>query len=303
MCDGNCNKGTCGSCAGKGDGEGACNKAGRLIGKRRLLDWRRCESFCDNGCGPRASLLTTAELEAMRERCCKWGPHANAARRQDDISPTDAEAIASAFEYAPATFDNTDATTPNAVQAVPGYAGWYVGISGALLISHKFCVTEVSATYQVAGAGARVNLPVTNVRIAGARIACNSTLHEPSLSISAGSYVWVMDRSRGADPGDIDTTPERCACKNLCAWTPARGLEFYMVEFNDGVTLTAGELATVIVKVKVERCDWLVEVDPCVTAQGNRLPFSAFSPIFVAPLGTDLVPFTRVDPANIPALP
>lgn len=320
----------CNSCEKEGracDGgcdAGACGKGGKLRDKARIDALRACEPFCDNGCKPFTWGPTRSQLYAFlasippaklalagftictdpatgepgvavpgggciplkcSDPCAEFGPHANAAVRDPDLSPTDIYAISKAFGH--------EQTDMELATDLTGFTNWYVLPVGALGVSHKFCLTGISAQSLNVTTGVITPQTVTDVRLAGARIVCASS--GINVEPSPGSYVWAMDESDGADPGDIEVTPYRCVCKNLCAWTPAGGMEFVLFKLQDAVPGADNVYAS----VEFDRCDWMRVVDKCVSPKGNRR--------FIADLSLSAnglyFGLRRVTPGFIPLIP
>lgn len=307
-----CNKDKC-DCGGD-----ACCDHGAT--KTRLAGLAACEPWCGNNCEPKFSLRLPAiytflaalgnerlkhagfklcdidgrpgvsPLDCKGDKtmcvpldcddpCALYGPHANREVRDSDISPTSAKAIVAAFEEETLVIGAVANAWHTDILPVPNRPGWYMVGVGSIGLSHKFCVTGVSA---VAGTTQVLPVPVQNVRIAGSRIACSAD--------NEGEYEWVIDWSKGAKPSHISVTDYRCACKNLCALTPSRGLEWYQFYLP---SLAIGDLLSLVVTIDVERCDFMVIVDKCVGPVGNRLTFAS----------RDVVPFRRVEPGSIPVVP
>jgi len=205
--------------------------------------------------------------------CWEFGPHWNCERRSSDMSPSDVHAVMRTYAWQTATITG--------VTAVPGNANWYYVALGALNVSHTFCVEEITAIVTAGGPNV-----ANNVAIGGERIVC--------APIKQGAYQHAGETPVAADPGDIDITPERCACKTLCAKTPARGNEF--VYFHTAAPIAAGNHATTVVTVKIARKCWLECVEPCV------LPIDSMIP--VGPSTTELQRVADVIlPAQVPFLP
>jgi hypothetical protein len=194
--------------------------------------------------------------------CGRFGPHFNALLRDPMVSPEQAEAIAKSFAYETLVIE---ATAPVALPGSPGTV-WLGFPSGALGLSHQFCVTEVSLVIDADGAPAPTPVVPIGIAIGGERAACGSG--DTSSSGPEGFYTLVADTPQKADPEAIDITEFRCACEELCALTPADGLEFFYVQVPVDA-LPADFTATITVKVK--RCAWMILVDPCISHQGNRI--------------------------------
>lgn len=188
-------------------------------------------------------IISKADCDCFK----RFGTHFNEETRLSFITPTMGEAIALTFS----------AETVTLINPVEIQDDWWMVDLGALGLSHKFCLKEASAV-DVNGAPVLVD----NVAIAGSRMACDED--EP------GFGIHVINTPTPADPEDIDVTPERCACEELCATTPAGGGEFFFIHVPPGATPTE-------IKVKVRRCDWLKPADHCIVPKGNKRPTNSFT--------------------------
>lgn len=320
---------TCETCKNDNPGPNCSSCKGYCeIDRRTLMDFRRCEPWCFNGpacvrpgppdcdngscslegkclsplatlllagvkggciavCtdatgksgfklpGPGPCVVTLGDLD-----CFRFGPHFNSLRRSPYISPTAAEAIAATYEFETVTF-----TTGGPV-VVGG--NWYAGALGALGLSHQFCVYEVTATYDVGGVATAA--AIIGVGVGGERIACGDGANGFA---NEGFYSLVAESPRKADPEELEVTDGRCRCRDLCALTPADGLEFIYVQATTlaGAPLPADTQLTVT--ARISRCNWFVLVDPCVGPLGNRLlSLNVISPLpRPAPRNADTVPF------------
>lgn len=297
--------GSCGCEKTISDGTGINCNGDKTAYLNRLERFRVCEPYCDNGgCKPKRRRMTATRVEVTCRdlfahllklgvavytttedgpaiiiagvrnaageltsdsltvptnlceavcACSFFGPSFNAEARASEYSPNDVEAIAKAYGY------ETPAMTP--ASSIGG--GWYAIALGALGASHVFCLDEIVAQDVPANGGAATPLIVTAVAIGGERVACG----DGDPGADEGSYVRVFDTPVEANPRDIKTTEYRCKCVNLCAWTPARGAEFFYVKFS---TAPAG---IVQVQPTVQRCDFLSvpEAESCVGPMGARV--------------------------------
>jgi len=223
--------------------------------------------FCRIGCG--------------EDDCERFGPHFNREARVSDFSPSDVESVAKAWSYSSEALLHS-ALTEGGFLFISGR--WRMGFLAPLGVSHTFCLEEIRVRTRyryiaAAGGGAPIYsawlpTPVTAVAIGGVAVACGTGQDQAD----TGSYVRVLQVPQEADPESIDTTPERCACEELCGFTPARGAEVFYFKVDlpeapaapDGYTLDGME--PLDVNVKVRRCDWLSIPDDmlCVNATGNR---------------------------------
>ena len=236
-------------------------------------------------CGP------CIPLESCDE-CAEFGPHANAARRRPDLSPTDIKAIASGFNWESMTLGPQADPLGNQqpITRVPGSGDWFIAGSPSLGVSHRFCVHSLSAFISPPEGAPIVNVPITGVRLAGARIACEAG--------PTGAYTWVVDFSTAANPTNLRVTEYRCECDDLCKWTPEQGWEFIMFQ---APTLDLVDIPSTTLRVEVSRDDWLVEVDDCVSALSNRFLMYAG---FLDPSGFAFNPnVTRTVAGQIPFIP
>lgn len=184
--------------------------------------------------------------------CMEFGPHFNCERRSSDLSPSQVESIMKTYA------EETATTTAGTAHAVPGATTgfWYYVSLGALGVSHTFCLEAISGV--TTGAAA---IPIVNAGVGGERIACSAA--------SPGQYAHVGESPAKARPGDIEITANRCACKNLCASTPARGAEFYY--FQTAAELSAADVAAAVVTLTVTRKCWLKCIDRCVPPLGSQV--------------------------------
>lgn len=274
------------------------------IDKQTLADFRRCEPWCSSGpgcvrpgpsdCGggacslegkaltPTATLLLAAVKGGCVQLCTdangkagfklpgaagpcivslgeldcqRFGPHFNALRRSPNISPLMAEAIAATYEF------ETVTVTTSAESLAPG--GWFGGALGALGLSHQFCVYELSAVVNLA-------VPVPGV-IIGAGVGGERAVCGDGANGDEGFYVLAADTPRKADPEELTVTDGRCKCRDLCALTPADGLEFIYAQVTLAGGLPVPVDTTITITARVSRCNWFVLVDPCIGPLGNRL--------------------------------
>lgn len=204
---------------------------------------------------PMAPYVCVAPEQCKPDLCAEFGPHFNCERRASDFSPTDVESVMKV--YAEETVSVTVPYLP-----VPNTTGnWYYFTLGAIGVSHRFCLESISAAQINPLTGAETPIAIINAAVAGERIACSVT--------SQGSYVHVGEQPAKAKPGDIEITTARCACKNLCALTPARGGEFYM--FQTAAPLVIPVDGTMTATVTVRRDCWLKCVDRCVPPIGSQV--------------------------------
>lgn len=230
-----------------------------------------------NGYRAKVASLCAAESE--------YGPHFNRERRVSDFSPRDIESVAAAFGWTSEALPINSAVVQGGYSNVPGTTGWFLGWLAALGVSHIFCLEEITirVTFHFQHAtepALDITVPatVTAVAVGGICVVCGDGEEDAD----EGSYVRALAAPEQADPEAIDITPERCACDELCAYTPARGAEVFYFKYDTpatpvppaGYTLITQNPFAVSVSVKVRRCAWLSldEAFLCVNAMGNLIP-------------------------------
>ena len=245
--------------------------------------------FCKFGCGD--------------DDCARFGPHFNSETRISEFSPRDVESVGKAWAYSNEKLPlNTDVLLHHGYVEVDGASGkWYAGFLAPLGVSHTFCLEEIAVKIKwffspAAGGEVPVESPfspvaVTAVAIGGVGVACGTGQNKSD----TGSYQRVLEVPTEADPEAIDTTRERCACEQLCEFTPARGAEAFYWQLEELVPPVppAGYVVGGYVleaRVKVRRCDWLMTPPTwkCVNSQGNRVSVAKFDEALVVPVPRDV---------------